>query len=150
MCLAGRLVDVVRRPVLARHPGRPRQLPEILLWSGLFGAAEAIAAVMGSAWGNDPFLVVAGFATQLFATSSTVYIQRHAADEQRAHSLAAYNSGFLGFVPAGAFVVAAIAASAGVRWSLIGPGLVLVAFTIVAAVRLSLAPSVSGYKEVSE
>jgi MFS family permease len=125
-------------------------MPEILLWSGLFGAAEAIAAVMGSAWGYDPLLVVVGFATQLFATSSTVYIQRHAADEQRAHSLAAYNSGFLGFVPAGAFVVAAIAASVGVRWSLIGPGLVLVAFAIVAAVRLSLAPSVSGYKEVPE
>jgi Na+/melibiose symporter-like transporter len=46
--------------------------------------------------------------------------------------------------------VAAIAASAGVRWSLIGPGLVLVAFAIVAVVRLSLAPSVSGCKEVPE
>jgi len=125
-------------------------MPEILLWSGLFGGAEAIAAVMGSAWGYDPLLILVGFATQLFATSSTVYIQHHATDEQRAHALTAYNSGFLGFVPAGAFVVAAIAASAGVRWSLIGPGLVLVAFAIVAAVRLSLSPAVSGYKEAPE
>jgi MFS family permease len=118
---------------------------EVLVWSGLFGAAEAIAAVMGSAWGYDVLMVVIGAATQLFVASSTVYIQHHAPEEQRAHALSAYNSGFLGFVPAGAFVVAAIAASAGVRWALIGPGLVLVAFVIVAAARLSLprTPSVA-------
>jgi hypothetical protein len=52
----------------------------------------------------------------------------------------ACDSAFMGFVPAGAFVAAAIAASVGVRWSLIGPGLVLVAFAILAAARLSPAP----------
>ena len=116
---------------------------EILVWSGLFGAAEAVAAVMGSAWEYDLLMLVIGFATQLFATSSNVYIQQNAPERLRAHSLAAYNSGFMGFVPAGAFVVAAIAASVGVRWSLIGPGLVLLAFAILAAARLSLAPSSS-------
>ena len=72
-------------------------------------------------------MVVVGAATQLFAVSATVYIQQASPPGQRAHALSAYNAGFIGFVPAGAFVVAAIAATAGPRWALIGPGLVIVA-----------------------
>lgn len=45
---------------------------------------------------------------------------------QRGHALSAYNAGFMGFVPAGAFVVAALAAVAGIRWALMVPGLLIV------------------------
>jgi MFS family permease len=112
-------------------------IPEILAWTSLFGLAEAAAAIMGSPWGYDLFMLLIGIATSLFASSSTVYIQRTAPEESRGNSLAAYNAGFMGFVPAGAFVVAAIASSAGVRWALIGPGLAMIAFTALAAQLLS-------------
>jgi hypothetical protein len=70
---------------------------------------------------------VTGAATQLFAVSATVYVQQATPPAWRAHALSAYNAGFIGFVPAGAFAVAAIASVAGVRWALIGPGLAIVA-----------------------
>lgn len=43
----------------------------------------------------------------------------------------------MGFVPAGAFAVAAMASTAGVRWALVGPGLVIAAFAALAALGLS-------------
>lgn len=120
-----------RRP----EPG----IPEVLAWAGVFGLAEAAAAVMGSPWAYDSFMLVIGVATALFAVSSTVYIQRNVPEELRGHSLAAYNAGFMGFVPAGAFAVAAMASTAGVRWALTGPGLVITAFAALAALGLSRA-----------
>ncbi len=68
-----------------------------------------------------------GAATQLFAVSATVYLQQATPPAQRGHALSAYNAGFIGFVPAGAFAVAVIASAAGTRWALIGPGLAIVA-----------------------
>jgi hypothetical protein len=41
----------------------------------------------------------------------------------------------VGFVPAGAFVVAAIATTAGTRWALIGPGLAIVVGAIAVTTR---------------
>jgi hypothetical protein len=46
-----------------------------------------------------------------------------------------YNAGFIGFGPAGTFAVAAIAATAGIRWALIAPGLAVVAGAIALAAR---------------
>lgn len=105
-------------------------LPEVLAWAGLFGLAEAGAAVMRTPWAYDVFMLAIGLATSLFASSSTVYIQRTVSGEQRGKSLAAYNAGFMGFVPAGAFLVAELASSVGVRWALIGPGLLLLGFAL--------------------
>jgi hypothetical protein len=104
-----------------KDPG-PR---EFLAWAVVFGAAEGLAAVMPSAWLYDAAMVVTGAALQLFAVSATVYIQQATPAAQRGLALSAYNAGFIGFVPAGAFAVAAIASTAGVRWALIGPGLVV-------------------------
>jgi MFS family permease len=70
-------------------------------------------------------LVILGAGMQLFAVSATVYVQWAAPPAQRAHALSAYNAAFMGFVPAGAFLAAAIATTAGTRWALIGPGLVI-------------------------
>jgi MFS family permease len=72
-------------------------------------------------------MVVIGAATQLFASSAIVYIQQATPAAQRGLALSAYNAGFIGFVPAGAFLVAAIASTAGTRWALIGPGLAILA-----------------------
>jgi hypothetical protein len=72
-------------------------------------------------------MVVLGAATQLFAVSATVYVQQATPPAQRGHALSAYNAGFIGFVPAGAFLVAAIATAAGTRWALAGPGLAIAA-----------------------
>ena len=100
---------------------------EFLAWALLFGAAECLAAVMPAAWAYDAAMVVTGAATQLFAASAIVYVQQATPPEQRGLALSAYNAGFIGFVPAGAFAVAAIASTAGIRWALIGPGLAILA-----------------------
>jgi MFS family permease len=94
-------------------------------WAAVFGMAECLAAVMPVAWLYDAAMVVTGAALQLFAVSATVYIQQDTPAAQRGLALSAYNAGFVGSVPAGAFAVAAIASTAGVRWALIGPGLVI-------------------------
>jgi MFS family permease len=104
-------------------PGRS----EFLVWALVFGVAECLAAIMPAAWAYDLSMIVIGAATQLFAVSATVYVQQAAPAAQRGHALSAYNAGFMGFVPAGAFVVAALAAIAGARWALIGPGLLVAA-----------------------
>ncbi len=104
---------------------------EFLTWATLFGAAEAVAAVMPVAWAYDVLMVVIGAAIQLFAVSATVYVQKAAPEGQRGHALSAYNAGFMGFVPAGSFVVAGLAAVAGTRWALIGPGTVILACGVI-------------------
>jgi MFS family permease len=98
---------------------------EFLAWSLAFGVTEALAAVAPAAWAYDAAMVVLGAATQLFAVSATVFVQQATPPAQRGHALSAYNAGFIGFVPAGAFLVAAIASVAGTRWALAGPGLVI-------------------------
>ncbi len=100
---------------------------EFLAWASLFGAAEVVAAVMPAAWAYDVAMVVTGAAVQLFAVSATVYVQQTTPPAQRGHALSAYNTGFMGFVPAGSFLVAGIAAIAGPRWALIGPGAAILA-----------------------
>jgi len=96
---------------------------EFFGWALLFGAAECLAAAAPAAWAYDAAMVVTGAALQLFAVSATVYIQQATPAAQRGLALSAYNAGFIGFVPAGAFAVAGIASVAGVRWALIAPGL---------------------------
>ena len=100
---------------------------EFLAWALLFGAAECLAAVMPAAWAYNAVMVVTGAATQLFASSAIVYTQQATPPAQRGLALSAFNAGFIGFVPAGAFAVAAIASVAGTRWALIGPGLAILA-----------------------
>jgi len=111
---------------------------EFLIWAAVFGIAESLAAVMPVAWAYDLTMIVLGGATQLFAVSATVYLQQAAPPAQRGHALSAYNAGFMGFVPAGAFLVAGLAAVAGTRWALMGPGLVIVACAAIILVGRSL------------
>lgn len=106
---------------------------EFLTWAVLFGAAEVVAAV---AWAYGVLMVAVGAMTQLFAISATIYVQKAAPEAQRGYALSAYNAGFMGFVPAGSFVVAGLAAAAGTRWALIGPG-ALITVCGVAALAIS-------------
>lgn len=99
---------------------------EFLAWALLFGAAEVVAAVMPFAWAYGVLLVIVAAALQLFAVSATVYVHKAAPEAQRGHALSAYNAGFMGFVPAGSFVVAGLAAAAGTRWALVVPGAAIV------------------------
>jgi Transmembrane secretion effector len=96
-------------------------------WALTFGLVECVAAIAPAAWAYDAAMVVLGAATQLFAVSATVYVQQATPPAQRGHALSAYNAGFIGFVPAGAFLVAAIASAAGTRWALACPGLAIAA-----------------------
>ena len=96
-------------------------------WALTFGLVECLAAIAPAAWAYDAAMVVLGAATQLFAVSATVYVQQATPPAQRGHALSAYNAGFIGFVPAGAFLVAAIASAVGTRWALAGPGLAIAA-----------------------
>ena len=82
---------------------------------------------MPAAWAYDVLMVVIGAVIQLFAVSATVFVQKTPPAAQRGHALSAYNAGFMGFVPAGSFVVAGLAAWAGTVWALIGPGAVILA-----------------------
>ena len=100
---------------------------EFLTWAVMFGAAEAVAAAMPVVWAYDVLMIVIGAAIQLFAVSATVYVQKAAPEAQRGQALSAYNAGFMGFVPAGSFVVAGLAALIGTRWALIGPAAVILA-----------------------
>jgi MFS family permease len=103
---------------------------EFLVWAALFGIAETIAALMPVAWAYGILMIVIGAAIQLFAVSSTVYVQKSVSDVQRGYALSAYNAGFMGFVPGGSFAVAGLAALAGTRWALIVPGTVILTCTI--------------------
>ena len=116
-----------------RDPG-PR---EFMAWALVFGIAEGLAAVMPAPWAYDATMVVVGAATQLFAASAIVYMQQATPSAQRAHALSAFNAAFIGFVPAGAFAVAAIASTAGTRWAIAGPGLAVAACVAVLARRAS-------------
>ena len=95
------------------------------------------AAVMPAPWAYDATMVVVGAATQLFAASAIVYMQQATPAAQRAHALSAFNAAFIGFVPAGAFAVAAIASLAGTRWALAGPALAVAACAAVLTYRTS-------------
>jgi MFS family permease len=106
---------------------RDPDVREFLGWAVLFSVAEAAAAVMPSAWAYGILLTIVGAAIQLFAVSATVYVQKAAPHAQRGHALSAYNAGFMGFVPAGSFVVAGLAAAIGPRWALLVPGCVIAA-----------------------
>ena len=116
-----------------RDPG-PR---EFMVWALVFGVAEGLAAVMPAPWAYDATMVVIGAATQLFAASAIVYMQQATPAAQRAHALSAFNAAFIGFVPAGAFAVAAIASAAGTRWALAGPALAVAACAAVLTYRSS-------------
>ena len=100
---------------------------EFVAWALTFGLVECLAAIAPAAWAYDAAMVALGAATQLFAVSATVYVQQATPPAQRGHALSAYNAGFIGFVPAGAFLIAAIASAAGTRWALAGPGLAIAA-----------------------
>ena len=99
---------------------------EFLAWAALFGAAEVVAAMMPFAWAYGILLVIVGAATQLFAASAMIYALKAAPEAQGGHALSAFNAGFMGFVPAGSFVVAGLAAATGTRWALIVPGAAIV------------------------
>ncbi len=107
---------------------------EYLVWSGLFGAVEAGAALVPGVWAYGVAMVAIGALLSLFTSSSLVYIQQATLRAQRAYAVSAYNAAFIGFVPAGAFLVTAIAASAGTRWSLLGPGLAVAACAATAGI----------------
>lgn len=99
---------------------------EFLVWAALFGVMELLAAVMPVPWAYDLTLIVIGGATALFATTTVVFVQQATPSAQRGYAVSAFNAGFLGFVPAGAFAVAGIAAVAGTRWALAGPALTVI------------------------
>ena len=130
-------VSGIARNYYSSHRKDPGPL-EFMAWSLVFGAAEGLAAVMPVAWAYEVIMVALGAATQLFAASATVYVLQAAPATQRGPALSAYNAGFIGFVPAGAFVVAAIATIAGTRWALIGPGLAIVGCAAVLTIRAIL------------
>jgi MFS family permease len=109
---------------------------EFVMWSLVFGVAECIAAVMPAAWAYEAVMVVMGCTITLFSVTATVYIRQAARPDQLGQALSAYNAAFIGFVPAGAFVVAAIATLAGTRWALIGPGAAVAAFAVVVLARM--------------
>jgi MFS family permease len=122
--------------------------PEFVIWSLVFGIAECVAAVMPAPWAYEIIMVVIGATITLFAITATVYIRQTVQPPGLGQALSAYNAAFIGFVPAGAFAVAAIATLAGTRWALIGPGLAvaLVAAAVLAAQRPrhAILPSDSG------
>jgi MFS family permease len=117
----------------ARRPS-PRG-PEFLVWALVFGIAAAGAAVMPVAWAYQAVMVVVGAMVTLFAVTATVYIRQVTPPAQLGPALSAYNAGFIGFVPAGAFVVAGLAALAGTRWAILAPALTVALFAAVALSR---------------
>jgi MFS family permease len=102
-------------------------LTEVLAWAGLFGLVEITAAMLPVPWAYDLAMVAIGGMLALFTATCMVYIQQRTPAARRANAVSAYNAAFIGFVPAGAFLVAGIAATAGVRWALAVPGVTALA-----------------------
>jgi hypothetical protein len=120
--------------IAASYYSSRRQNPdssEFVVWALVFGIAECLAAAMPSAWAYESLMTVIGATITLFAITATVFIRQAAPPSQLGQALSAYNAAFIGFVPAGAFVVAAMATLGGTRWALAGPGLAVTSFSIV-------------------
>ena len=113
---------------------------EFIGWAVLFGLAEVAAALVPVAWAYGLLAIVLGGATSLFATSCMVYVQQRAPAGQQAQALTAFNAGFLGFVPAGSFVVAGLAALAGPRSALLVPGMAVLVTGVCALALVLRAP----------
>lgn len=96
---------------------------EFLVWAALFGVAEAAAAVMPYPWAYTGSMFAVGAFLGLFTSSALVFIQKQTPSTQRTHAVSAYNAAYIGFVPAGAFFVSGMASTAGIRWSILVPGL---------------------------
>lgn len=112
----------------SRRPN-PRS-SEFIIWSLIFGIAECIAAVVPAPWAYETVMVVIGGTITLFSITATVYIRQTAQPAHLGQALSAYNAAFIGFVPAGAFAVSAIATLAGTRWALTIPGLAVSIFAV--------------------
>ena len=108
---------------------------EFIAWSGVFGVAECVAAVMPVAWAYDGIMIALGAATQLFAASATVYVLQATPAAQRGPALSAYNAGFIGFVPGRRVRRGRDRHHRRARWALIGPGLAVAVGAIVLAAR---------------
>ena len=123
-----------RRELLLLAPQGPRPAG-VHAWSGVFGVAECVAAVMPVAWAYDGIMIALGAATQLFAASATVYVLQATPAAQRGPALSAYNAGFIGFVPGRRVRRGRDRHHRRARWALIGPGLAVAVGAIVFAVR---------------
>jgi MFS family permease len=109
----------------AHRPSQPHG-SEFALWSLVFGIAACAAALMPVPWAYAATMVVVGATITLFAITATVYIRQQAPPAQLGAALSAYNTAYIGFVPAGAFCVAGIAALAGTRWAILAPAIAVV------------------------
>jgi MFS family permease len=113
----------------SHRPSRPTG-SEFAIWALAFGVAACTAAVMPVPWAYEAIMIIVGATITLFAITATVYIRQQTPAAQLGAALSAYNAAYIGFVPAGAFVVAAIAALAGVRWAIIAPGSAVAIFAL--------------------
>ena len=127
---------IARSYYSSHRPSRP-QRSEFAIWSLVFGTAACAAALMPVPWAYAATMVIVGGTITLFAITATVYIRQQAPPAKLGPSLSAYNTAFIGFVPAGAFCVAGISALAGVRWAILAPG---IAVAVLAVAVLALAP----------
>jgi MFS family permease len=103
---------------------------EFLTWAGMFGAVEILAAFAPTVWSYNIGMVLIGAATALFGSTAMVFIQKSTAEGERAYAVSAYNTAYMGFVPAGAFVIAGLSSFAGSRISLALPGFLVIAFAV--------------------
>lgn len=103
---------------------------EFAIWSLAFGAASCAAGLMPVPWAYEAMMVVVGGTITLFAITATVYIRQQTPPAQLGAALSAYNAAYIGFVPAGAFAVAALATLAGTRWAIIAPGGAVAVFAL--------------------
>lgn len=103
---------------------------EFLAWAGMFGAVELLVSFAPTAWAYDIGMVFIGAATALFGSTAMVFIQKSTTESKRVYAVSAYNTAYMGFVPAGAFVIAGLSAFAGSRMSLALPGVLISAYAI--------------------
>jgi MFS family permease len=112
----------------SRRPDPGNQ--EFVVWAGVFGGVEIIAAFASVAWFYDVTMALIGAATALFGSSAMVFVQQATPEGERAYAVSAYNTAYMGFVPVGAFVIAGLSALAGSRLSLAVPGFLILIFVI--------------------
>jgi MFS family permease len=117
-----------------------RQRPRLLIVVGAAGAmgiAMLGAAVMSDLPLEAGFLVVVGFASMLYLSTSNATCQLESTPEMRGRVMGVYGTIFLGSTPLGAILVGLVDQELGARWGLVVGGVPAVVAAIVLAATLS-------------
>jgi MFS family permease len=130
--LAGALLSARRAGNTGSRPG----LRLVVALSLAFGVLESVAGLAPSYATFFAILIPTGLFAIAFSTTANAFVQLGAEPQLRGRVLAIYMLAFFGGTPIGSPLLGWIAEVAGTRWALVGSGLAVLAFTVLAVMWL--------------